>query len=388
MIPKSLSATSLEVAEACMARWEVEHFHRSKGMSGRAATLGSSVHGGLEMYVKQMLKTGKPPTLAELLDFYKMSFMMCFGTAEASGDEYEEGVVMLKDWFKRTVWDGVTVLSIEVKDHFDVMTSIGAIPLNYIWDRFDQTGPNEYRVMDYKTNKWGLNPGDLKDKIQARVYGLAAQVKYPQADKIWVEFDMLRHDGPVGRAFSRDDNIATYRFIQALAEKIIATGEGEGEETLNPTCLFCPRKQDCKALTKNIKHGGVFKLEEVGELVDQRAMLEWQAKAVAAAIKELDSIILPNAKELDAQFFESAVNRLDISVAGRRSIDGEMAEKVLGPELFEQYGGKTFTVGNAEKLIKSDELTPEQKAELRGLIYTNYGEPRVKIKPKNPIDGE
>lgn len=393
MKPKTFSASAFNVAELCLARYRAEIIERGGGTSGNtAATLGTAVHGALELYVQTaILKQEQEPSLKYLIDLFKMSYMQTYGTADLDTQEYLEGYEMLCNWHERTQAGGVhdfnefKVLSCEVKENFPIKTSIGDIPFNYVWDRHDQLGESEYRVVDYKTNRWGIRPDDLKKKIQARAYGLAAQIKYPHATRIWVEFDMLRHDGPVGIVFSKGENAATWRFFKELAKRIIDTPDDEVQETLNGECLFCVRKTQCKALLKNIAVGGIHSVS-APEAVDLRAQLEYQVKAAAAAIKELDTKILTEAKEQDVMEFESDLHTLQIGVSSRRAVDPEMVEMAIGPELFNKYGGRSFTITTVEKLLKGKELSDEQKKSLRGLIYQKKGEPSVKVVAKNPID--
>ena len=387
MQPKSLSATAISVAELCMMRYEAEHIQYSRGIANNAASLGSAVHGALEPYVKKaIMEKANEPTLGFLTDLFKISYMTTFGTADINTEEFADGLAMLKAWHERTDFTGVTVLSCESKENFPIPSSIGEIPYNYIYDRLDQIGEGEYKVVDYKTNRWGLRPEDLRNKIQARSYALAAQIKFPDAKRIWVEFDMLRHDGPIGIVFSREENAATYRFIKAKAQEIVDTTDPK--PTLNPECLFCSLKQTCPAIMKNISTGGLFAVVGSEEAIDRRAELEWQKKAVESAIKELDSIILSEAKELDQIEFESDTNRLKIGVSSMRSADAELVELCIGSELFAQVGGKKITMSAIDKLLKGNDLTPEKKTQLKGLIYRRYGEPSVKVEPKNPIDGD
>ena len=387
MEPKSFSATALQTAGACLARYKAEHIERSKGFGGVAANLGSSVHGALEMYVKNcIIETKMPATEQMLLDFFKMSYMQVFSTSDTNTIEFLEGLDMLKRWHKRTDFSTFTVLTCEVKESFPVKTSIGEIPFNYIWDRHDQLDEGVYRVVDYKTNVWGINPSDLRDKLQARSYGLAAQIKYPEAKRIWVEFDMLRHNGPVGLVFSRDDNIATWKHIKAEAERIIATPDADPPETLNGECLFCPRSTSCNALMKNIAIGGVLSHGTAAELTDVRAQLDNQRKAVSSALAKIDAVILDRAKAEDVLQFESETNLLNVGISATRAIDPERAEQVLPPEIVRDYMGRTLTIGAVDKLLKGNELNEEQKKQLASLIYMKRGEPRIKTRPKNPID--
>lgn len=387
MIPKSLSATSLNVSQLCMSRWEAEMFHRGGGLDNVAALAGTAAHGALELYVTKCILEGQfPATVETLLMFYKMSYTTTFNSSDTDTEEYLEGVDMLRRWFKRTDFSTFEVLSCEIKETFDIKTSAGPIPFNYIWDRFDRLDADTIRVVDYKTNRWDINPLDLKKKVQARAYAVAAQIKFPDAKRIKVEFDMLRHDGPKGIVFTREENVATWRFMQDQAEKIIATPEGEAQETLNGECRFCIKKFTCEALRKNIGAGGIMAVSDPSQAVDLRAMLEWQAAAITSTMKDLDAMILAQAKAEDVDLYESPTNRMKVTVSSRRNVDAERVEMVLGPALFAKHGGRSFAVGTLDKLLKGDEITDEQKAQLRGLVWNKKGEPRVSIEPKNPID--
>src|SRR3546814_12474558 len=137
-------------------------------------------------------------------------------------------------------------------------------------------------------------------------------------------------DLPVVIVFSRDENIATWRFMKSLSEKIIQTPDDEVKETLNPECNFCIRKTSCTALRKNINVGGVMALGSAEAAVDVRAELEWQRKAVQSAIDELDEVILGQAKLRDVIKFESDYYVMSIGVRKTRSIEAENAERVNG----------------------------------------------------------
>jgi hypothetical protein len=393
MKPRSLSATALQVAELCMARYTAENFHYSKGMGGMAASLGTACHGALELFVKSTKLDGHPENwnLPFLLDMYRLSYMESFGTSDCSGEVYEDGVDMLKRWYERTDLGTTTVLSAEIKSNFMVPTTQGDIPFNYVWDRFDELGDGQYRVVDYKTNRWGLRPEDLKKKIQARCYGLAAAIQLKnmglEYERIWVEFDLLRHSS-VGIVFTREENIATWQFIKDSAEKILATDPNNPPETLNNECRFCVRKQACKALKKNITVGGVFSVATAQDAVDLRAAMQYQMNGLAAAIKELDDVILADAKAQDVLEFESDMNRLKIGVSSRKSVDAERAEMILGPTLFHKYGKASITMADVNKLLKGSELTEEQKKALKAAIYNKIGEPSVKVEPKNSLEDE
>jgi len=388
VIPKSLSATSLNVFQLCPARWKAEMMDRSRGMGSVAASTGTACHGALEMFVQRCyIDKVEQPSLDLLMALYKISYTQTFNSFDYETPEFVDGEQMLQKWFVNTAesFEHFQVLMCETKLNFEVPTSAGPIPFNYIFDRFDQIGPTEYRVVDYKTNRWGLTPAELQKKIQARAYGLAAAILLKQWGRewtrIWVQFDLLRHD-KVGVAFTREDSAITWQYINESAKKIIETPEDEAEERLNGECLFCVRKVSCESLKKNIDSGGIFSLASIEEKMDIRAQAEWQLSGLQSLIKDLDESILTEAKNREITEFETPELELNIVMSSRRAVDAEMVEMCVGPKLFEKYGGKTITITAVEKLLKGTDLTPEQKAQLRGLIYNKSGEPKVKIKSK------
>lgn len=383
MIPASLSATAAHVADHCMRRYTAEYYHRARGAASGPATFGSFVHAVLEEFVQNVFLDGKIENDWSMLEMFLIDHCnTVYGTIDVP--QYVEAFEMLKQWYERTDFTGVKVLAVENKMSFDLPTSIGPIPFNYIFDRFDQTGPKEFRVIDYKTLRWGFNPEDLKQKIQARTYALAASIWLKaqgiEYDTLWVEFDLLRHQS-VGTKFSRNDNIVTWKRLGQIAEKIIATDENDAPANLNPECIFCSVKTTCPLLQKNILTKGVHSLSQE-EQVDVRAKLDFQRKAVASAIEELDDLIIERAKGEDETSFETSSTRLSIVVRRTWTTDPENIEQIVGSELFKLYGGKKLTKEQYNKLLKHPGLSPEKLAQLRSAVGTKVSEPSVKVEPR------
>lgn len=404
MKPASLSATALAVAQACPARYHAEHIQRSKGFGGVAANIGTAVHGGLEMFVKHCyIDKVETPSEKFIKECFGLSYAQTFGSFDNTTDEYADGFDLSTKWFKRTHSDGtfdepMRVVSVEIKDNFPVPTSIGPIPFNYIWDRFDEIRPGVFKVVDYKTNRWNFTFDQFKKKIQVRAYAMAAAIQLKKQEipyeRIIVEYDMLRHS-PMGMAFTYEDNKAFWEYLRKTVEGQIIGIEDEdtqGEpiplpEKLNPECLFCVRKAECGALKKNISVGGIHALS-FEEAIDLRAQVNWQQSGLNSLATELENKITAEAKEKDMVEWYTQDTKLSFAVSRSRKIDGERAKHVLGNNLWERYGKEQLTIGNVDKLLKGDELTDEQKKELRGLIFTETGTPKLKLEPVNPIDDD
>lgn len=383
MIPRSFSASALNVAQGCLSRYKAESLERGEDFGNDAAQLGTSVHGGLEAFVKVLMGTGEIPTLDDLLMFFRVSYMETFNTSDIDTPWYDEGVEMNKAWYKREDYLLGTILSAEVKTSYPVKTSIGLIPFNYIWDRFDQYGEHEYAVIDYKTNRWALSAEELRKKIQARMYGVMAQIKYPDAERIHVKFDMLRHGGTVGVVFSKEENITTWRWFKSEVERIIAAPDNP-PETLNNECNWCIKQATCNALQSNISAGGVMSLDRA-ERIDLRARVEYQAKGLKSLQTQLDALIEADAKAQDVFEMETDDTKVKFTVSSRRDVNADLVQEVVGDNIFSRYGGKAITMGKFDELLKDPSLTPEQIEKLKKLVYKNFGEPKVKVEPKSPF---
>jgi RecB family exonuclease len=366
-----------------MARWTAQYFKRTSGFQNEAANLGTTVHSALEHYVKAVyIDKEKEASLEYLLKLFQLFFTANFGSAE--GELYIAGVKMLKEWFARTDFSDRVVISAEQKLSFDVPTSAGKIQFNYIIDRLDQIGDGVYEVVDYKTSAWALQPSDLDKKIQARIYALAIQILYPDAKRIFVTFDMLRHQS-VGRVFTREQNIATWKRIKSIAERIIAADENNPEYTLNTECNFCPIKATCPEITKSVDNGGIYALD-FDEMVDRRVQLDMQRRALNAALTEIDKVLTDTAREADITEFETEESRLFFKVSRRRSVDADQVEEIVGPEMFSFFGGRSMTLPRFEALMEDPSLTPEQVKKLNKTVAVRTGEPTISVVPRDEED--
>lgn len=387
MRPKSLSASALQVAETCLSRYYAENILRAERPPNAAASLGTTVHSALEAYVKRVyLEKVSPPSIQHLLDLFRMFYMVHFETSDTDTEDYADGVAMLRRWFGRTDFSNRTVLSCEVKESFEVpVPGSESIPFNYIWDRFDQLDENVYEVVDYKSVRLPVTPEDLRGKIQARCYGLAAQIKYPNAEKIWVRFDLLRHES-VATVFTRDANAATWHYVCEAADRILAANKDDLKETLNSECRWCVRKLTCNALLSNIAGGGIFTFTSALDAVDLRARLEYQRKGLDVLIQEIDEQILKEAQATEILEFETDDNKIKIGTGGRRRVDVERIEHLLDRELFYRYGGPMMNLKNFDALLKDEAVRPDLRAKLKEAVYHLYNDPTVRVVEKNKID--
>jgi hypothetical protein len=329
---------------------------------------------------------------AKLREFYETSYMETFRSGDFDAETFKDGWALCLKWFKRTDLSGRTVLSVEEKLHFPVKTSIGDIPVTYIRDRFDclKEPENErgkggiFEVVDYKTIRWAPKISELKGKIQPRIYALATQIEYPEAEQIWVSFDCLRHD-PIGSVmFTREDNIRTYRALQKAAERIIATEEDKVQETLNAECQYCIRKLFCKTLQSNVLAQGFLALP-VDQAAARLSQVDNQLKALKAVSDQLNNIIATHGKQLDiTEWAQPDGSTVKLTVKKYRQVDRVIAMNIVGPAIAQRYG--KLGMAEIDELMKGNELTDEQKKQLKAAIGLDYSDPTVKVIPPAPMD--
>lgn len=383
MIPKSLSASSALVYELCPARWKAEYLERAKQPSGSAANLGTACHAALEAWVRDGHHLRFPRGGGE--DTMRSLFVEAYRALFADDERLEEGVELCLSWLERQDWTNRIVLSTETKLSFDLPTSAGPIPFNYIMDRFDLLeGPHcaeglvEVEVVDYKSVFLPVQPEQLKTKIQARAYGLAAQMQYPDADRVWVTFDLLRYE-PVGCVFTKEENRETYRYLKALAERIIA--DDEAPEVLNPDCRYCVRKFECESLLSHVQAGGPLGITDPGEAAAKRAKLASAKAALEGMISELDGVILTHCEREGLTEFETDEVEVRITARKNRVIDTAMLARVVPPEVLVDKGAKV-NISTVDALLRGDELSDSEKSQVRRLIRTTFTNPSVSVKAR------
>ena len=412
LIPKTLSASSLQVWSLCPDRWVSEYVERVPNIDNDAAAVGTTVHGALEMFVKAYFidKTHNGDRVQQkemLITFYQMSYIQTFNTADFDTVEYKDGFALAMRWFQRTDLSTkpmIGVESAELKEtipvpynhpdgtaHQPCENCDGAglppgqcrVPFNYIMDRVDQISETEWEVVDYKSIRVPITPEDLERKVQARAYALAIQIKHPEATRIKVTFDLLRHE-TVSIFFNRDDNIAFWRYLCAETQEIVNRKREDAKPILNLECGYCVKKHLCPLLQSNIAGGGILGIGP-DVAAERLRMLEARMKADRRMKDELEEIIMRHAADSDELSWTTADGALEVEVTSsrRRQFDAQRAAEIMGPELFATMGN--MTLGNLETIIKDPSLPEDMRNQLKELIGWTNGNLAVKIKEKSTL---
>lgn len=382
LIPRSLSASALEVARACPARWKAENHDQNRTDSGAPALLGLVVHGALEQYIGHVyIDKSVPPDLSFLLMFYGTAYDDLFDSRE---EWHGQGKDMLVRWHARTSFEGVRVISVENKSSFAVKLPDGSmVPFNYIIDRLDELerdGKRVLRVVDYKSIRRPISPEELRRKLQARAYGLAMAIEHKDSgyDEVWVEFDLLRHS-PVGMVLTREDHKATWKMINRAVRELYNQDEEAPEEHLNPGCHYCVRKAQCKTLHSNAVAGGLHSFQTLEEMVEASGYATIQAKALNALLEELDGVLLATMDERDVLQINGPGQLVaHAEVSKRRTCDPRMLERILPADVARRYSN--FRLGDVDAILADPTISEDVKKRVRGLIGTKFSDPRIEVK--------
>lgn len=381
MKPYSLSASAIQVAQGCLARYHAEYILRGRGMQNSAASVGTICHGVLENVLRAIYIRKDPDaewTEEYFLKVLGVEYEKELGT-DQSRPEYEDAKSLVLRWMRnpeqKKKLDSCRIVSLEAKNNFPVKTTAGTIPFNYIMDRLDQTGPKSWRVVDYKSNRIALTPQQLHKKPQARLYALAVQILHKDAEEIWVEFDFLRH-GPVGTKFTREDNVETWKMLRSEAQRIVDTPESRPPETLNKECNWCVRKASCKTLQKNVGAGGIFS-QDIETLAKQYAVLKYAMDGQKALMDEIEMILLATAAEHDVLEIDTEAALVEVTGRVTRDPMHEQIAAVLGPQKALEIA--KFRTADIDKLIKSGELDEHRIALLNMFMPKKMSEMSVKV---------
>ncbi len=382
MIPNTVSASSLELADRCLAAYAASSLNRSAGFGNDPAKLGTALHGALEVYTNPAFMSTGMWDLEFLLTCFQAEFFKLFG-ANTKSEWYKQGMDILTGWhnrpYQQSDLQNTTILSREVKENFPVPYILNGerffVPLNYIIDRLDQTGEDEYRVVDYKSQRVPWGSDEMYGKIQPRIYALAMQIKYPKAKSICVQYDYLRYE-PQAVYFSRDDNVNTWRWLKQAVQRIVDTDEHAAPETLNDGCRYCVRKLSCNAVNSNINAGGVFAYD-VNDLADRFHQMVSQMDAMKSAMEGVEHELLVYAQESGQMEWYTDQSKVRVAIKKTRRVNRERLAAIVGEDVLREF--PRVSLGDLDAIRRDARLNSEQRSMIETAIDSTFGEPSIKV---------
>lgn len=382
MIPNSVSASSLELAEKCLASYAASSFNRGAGFGNEPAKLGTCLHEALETYTNPSFMSNGMWDLEFLLTCFQAAYFKHFGM-DTNSEWYQQGMQILTGWhnrpYQKAEMHETNILSREVKESFPVPFVYqgvkGSVPCNYIIDRLDQTGENEYRVVDYKSQRTPWGSEEMYGKIQPRIYSLAIQIKYPDAKSICVQYDYLRYE-PQAVFFSKADNVITWKWLKQAVQRIVDTDVNNAPETLNDGCRYCIRKLSCNAVKSNLQVGGIFAYD-IYTLSDRFAEMVHQLDAQKSALDNIEHELLTHAQQNGELEWYTDKSKVKVHIKKTRRVNYEKLSKIVPMEVLAEY--PRVNLGDLDKIRLDPRLTAEQRSLLETAVDTTYGEPSIKV---------
>lgn len=390
MLPKTISASALKVANLCMARYKAEYVQGGRGLGGEAADLGTTCHLALEKYVQAaIVNKTSPPDLQVLLSCYMMAYLEIMTDHNFESALFKDGEKMMRVWHARNDFEGIEVLSCESKQSFNVPYKLPngvkqEMKFNFICDRVDRISETEIRVVDYKSWRGLIQPDQVKGELQARAYALAYQIMYPNATKIWVIIDQLRGE-EVGACFTRDDNIITWKSLKATLQRIIDTPADQARETLNEECRFCVRKAKCRSLRKHDEVGGLLDMT-----LDDLMQLHFEIKTAESTRKKLvedvEELIKKAMDEIGLTTLDSLDGKYELNTGGTRGgfrrVDYARFPEVVGAEVALELA--EYSIGKIDELRGDPRVSEETMKQIEGITMQFPGKRQVRVKRTKP----
>lgn len=223
-------------------------------------------------------------------------------------------------------------------------------------------------IKTHNTQRVPVSREEMRNKIQPRLYALALRMQYPDANKIWVTYELLRFD-KITISFTDDELRETYRYIQSVLARILA--DTNPQERINADCRYCIRKQVCRALLDHQAAGGALSIDDPVEAGKRRAEITDALKGLEAVKAELDEFIISYCQQNDLLEYDAGDVVVKLGAKGMRKVDPERVKQVVGAETLARYGN--LSIKEFDRMLAAEPFDEETKSALRQLARKEYG---------------
>ena len=212
---------------------------------------------------------------------------------------FEEGLEIAKAWAARQGWvDWEQIIGIEMP----FSLHLGDYRIMGKFDRVDSTG-RVLRVRDYKSCRIPMSREEVESSLQLAIYDLAAHVCWPRADRVELEFDLLRHGTVIRTARTEAQREATRAFVLATIAKIEATYYTE-DFPARPglQCTSCDQRSHCPSYAEALATKRTFVCTDEGDLLAvsrEREEVALLVKALSTRKEALEAILKHKLGEVD-----------------------------------------------------------------------------------------
>jgi len=243
-IASSLSATAVEIYEACPLKFKLEREWRIPGEVPAAMQFGASMHRVLHAYY-DALRFGRPMPDSAILEFFRADLMAANIEDRYQHDLYQQhGEQQLRDFMELSRKSAQPEI-LHTEQNFSIR--IEDITVSGRIDRVDRVAGNHIVIVDYKTGK-PRSQEDADESLQLSIYAIAAKEMWGyDADRL--VFYNLEDNTAVSSARSN------LQLQEARARVIeVARQMADGEFDANPgfQCNFCSYRNLCPATEKPV----------------------------------------------------------------------------------------------------------------------------------------
>ena len=256
-IPKVFSFSQLKAYETCPRQYYYSHIVKLRASGKPSFSFGRTMHNALYKFFKLIVERNelkqqdlfkkeekiKQPTLKDLLEFYKESWIEDWFEDEKQKEEYyKKGEEILKEYYNKYKKDFPIPIFLEKGFHIKVKGN----SLKGTFDRVDPIGKNHWNIIDYKTGK-AKDKLTFEDKKQLLIYQIAAEDVFKTKVKN-LTFYYLNENTEISFVGTDKEIEKIKLWIMDIINQI-----KEQDFTAKPgfTCKFCDFKKICPFVKNN-----------------------------------------------------------------------------------------------------------------------------------------
>jgi len=321
-----ISYSSLESFLTCPAKYKFSEIDKIKSPKSKEAIFGTLIHKTLQMMHDPSALA--PPTEEAVLAFFGASWNKeVYASESEEMMAFEQGVRILKDYYKRNYPANFHVLGLEsyfeapIKDQNEVHSITGKI------DRIDKLPDDTFEVIDYKTSRTLPSQKSVDGNLQLAMYHLGLLNRWPNlADKpVKLSLYFLRH----GEKLS---TIKTGGKLKETAEKVLEIIDkikvSNFAPEINPLCDWCGFQNICPYFSHKFKKETIDD-QKIKEIVEEYLSIKERSKKETSRAAELQKLINQYCDETKIDRIFSDTGYVSRALQERFSYDDKKAMEIL-----------------------------------------------------------
>ena len=293
---KYISFSRLELVTQCPAKFKHRYITKTKPRIDPAspAIVGSIVHKTLEKVYPELKSENYFGPLIHRKNLIQKYLKIIMQDSSYPPELFIQAQQILKTFAENEMCHTESIIAIEHRFVFepDVLGEISI--LGYI-DRIDRPDSHTVHIIDYKTNRMLYTQEELQQSLQASIYIMAVKEIFPEAEKVEMQFHMLRHGirQRITRTDEELDEAKEYIFLVNKRIQHIEAGES-ALEILNKYCPWCEYRHLCEAYLDACKTDLPLTLTNPNDLqaiADEYEEISARAKIMYARKEELADLL-------------------------------------------------------------------------------------------------